>query len=206
MVTIVFTPISPARRMVCSISLRWRSPIGPGSSGLAEQLSAAISRPRASISFSAALSAPLSASSRSARKCGPRDQPPPVISMPSTPSFTHLSSMSVKERSPITSVQMESFMCLVLRDVRLLEVDPDRAALGRADAVLEPAHALGAGLDARVVVGLRGRPRRRASSRRSPGRSRGRCWPSCRRDPRCAARPSGRRRGSPPRDRACRGA
>ena len=36
--------------------------------------------------------------------------------MPSTPSFTHLSSMSVKERSPITSVQMESFMCLVLRD------------------------------------------------------------------------------------------
>ena len=38
------------------------------------------------------------------------DQPPPVISTPSTPSATHLSSMSVKERFPITSVQMDSFM------------------------------------------------------------------------------------------------
>ena len=153
MVTIVLTPISPARRTVSSISLRWRSPIGPGSSGLAEQLSAAISRPRASISFSAALSAALSASRRSARKCGPLDQPPPVISMPSTPSLTHLSSMSVKERSPITSVQMESFMAqaswFVDRATTLVVVDPDRAGVGGADAVLEPAHALGAGLDAR---------------------------------------------------------
>src|SRR5579871_872663 len=97
---------------------------------------------------------PISPARRSsARKWGPFDQPPPVISTPSTPRATHLSSMSVKDRLPMTSVQMESFISWILA-AELIIIDPDRAAVRRADAVLEPAHAFRSGLDARVMVGL----------------------------------------------------
>jgi hypothetical protein len=109
-ITIFLTPNSPASWIVRSVSALCFSPSSPGSSGLPDTFSAAISSPRLSIADSAVLRLLASASSSAARRCGAGDQPPPVISTPATPSSATLSSIASKERPPRQSLQMESFM------------------------------------------------------------------------------------------------
>ena len=121
MATIVLTPISPARRMglfhLLTVTLAHRS---QDRADWPEQVECCDLRGHGPRSPSARLleSALVGRADGRRRKCGACDQPPPVISMPSTAELHALVEAwsPVKERSPITSVQMESFMCLSFGD------------------------------------------------------------------------------------------
>ena len=91
--------------------MRWRSPIAPGSSGLAEQFSAAICKPAGFDLFQLGLQQAFVGEQfvgAKVRALGPAAAS--HLDAFDAQSATHLSSMSVKDRLPMTSVQMESFI------------------------------------------------------------------------------------------------
>src|SRR5664279_2244376 len=101
--TILVTPSSWARRSVFSINAEWAGP-RTGCIGQAEQLSAAILKPRASKALRKLVRAGWLAKSSSTFRCGALDWPPVAISIERTPLVAAMSSACSNECSVSESV------------------------------------------------------------------------------------------------------